>query len=89
MPGAVNPPKTEYTYDARDNVLTVKDPEGNTTEYHVQRLNLPLTVKDPRGTYTINTYDAKGNLTATRIAKTLIGPALSETSSSIAQTGTC
>ena len=74
-----NAPKTEYTYDPHNNVLTVRNPEGNVTETTYNALDQPLTVKDPRGTYTINTYDNKGNLTSTRVAKTLTGPALIET----------
>ena len=78
-PGVTNAPKTEYTYDPHNNVLTVRNPEGNVTETTYNALDQPLTVKDPRGTYTINTYDNKGNLTSTRVAKTLTGPALIET----------
>ena len=78
-PGTVNPPTTTYTYDGADNVLSVTDPENNRTEYTYNTRKQVLTVKDPRGHFTTNVYDAKGNLTSTKVSATLGGPALTET----------
>jgi RHS repeat-associated protein len=77
-PGTPNPPTTTYTYDGADNVLSVTDPENNRSEYTYNARKQVLTVKDPRGHFTTNVYDAKGNLTSTRVSATLGGPALSQ-----------
>lgn len=78
-PGTANPPKTTYTYDASDNVLTVTDPEDHTTTYTYNARRQVLTSTDARGAVTTNVYDAKGNLTSTKVSATAGGPALTET----------
>jgi RHS repeat-associated protein len=79
-PGTPNPPTTTYTYDAADNVLSVTDPENHRTEYTYNPRRQVLTSKDARGAVTTNVYDAKGNLTSTKVSATAGGPALTETS---------
>jgi RHS repeat-associated protein len=54
---------TGYQYDASGNVTRVTLPSGNTIESsHFNAFAQPGKVKDARGNYTINKYDAKGNL---------------------------
>jgi RHS repeat-associated protein len=67
-PGTLDPPKSLFTYDARDNLLTSKDPEGNLTTVTYNSRNQVLTTLDPRGNLTTNVYDANGNLLEVRDA---------------------
>ncbi len=54
----------QYTYDSEDNILTVKDADGNATTLTYDLLNRPKTVKEPGKTaYTEYFYDALGNRT--------------------------
>ncbi len=81
-PGVPNPPKTTYFYDAQDDLRSVTDPENNTTEYTYNVRKQIVLMKDPRGTYTLNAYDAKGNLFSTKTSTSPTGsPVLSEVSS--------
>jgi len=70
-PGALGPTceetsrRTLYTYDLRDNLTSVTDPQNNRTEYTYNTRRQVLTTKDPLGKVTENRYDAKGNLELT------------------------
>ncbi|HET7293056.1 MAG TPA: Calx-beta domain-containing protein, partial [Vicinamibacteria bacterium] len=82
-PSNPSPALSLYTYDAADNLLTARDPEGNTTEYTYNTRQQVLTTKDARGRLTVNAYDAKGNLLTTKSGgASATGPFLSETTSS-------
>ena len=61
-------PTTVYTYDASDNVLTLRDPLRNLTIYTYNDKRQILTTTDARGGVTTNNYDALGNLLSTRDA---------------------
>jgi RHS repeat-associated protein len=52
------------TYDSNGNVLTHKDPLGDTTTNTYNSFNQLLTTTDPLGVTTTMTYDGKGNLTS-------------------------
>lgn len=81
-PGVTNAPKTEYFYDAQDDLRSVTDPENNVTEYTYNARKQVVLMKDPRGTYTLNAYDAKGNLFSTKTSTSPTGsPVLSEITS--------
>ncbi len=67
-PGTLDPPTSLFTYDARDNLLTSRDPAGNLTTYTYNPRNQVLTKRDPNGNVTTNLYDAKGNRLETRDA---------------------
>jgi RHS repeat-associated protein len=67
-PGVVDPPRSLFTYDSRDNLLTSRDPAGNLTIYTYNARNQVLTKKDPNGNLTTNVYDANGNLLETHDA---------------------
>jgi len=53
---------TEYTYDAQNNLLSEKDPNGHVTNYTYGNLNRLLTTTDPLKRTTTNAYDNRGNL---------------------------
>ena len=52
---------TEYTYDARDNLRTVKDPDNLTTTYDYDGLNDLTGLHSPDTGTTAYTYDLAGN----------------------------
>ncbi|MEO8034319.1 MAG: DUF6531 domain-containing protein, partial [Acidobacteriota bacterium] len=64
-PSNSTPPKSAWTYDTRDNVLSQEDALSNKTEYTYNARNQMLTTKDARGKTTTNAYDTRGNLTST------------------------
>jgi RHS repeat-associated protein len=79
-PGDVDPPTTTYVYDANDNLTKITDPAGNVTEHTYNSRRQVLTTKDPRSLFTVNAYDANGNLLSTKSGGTTAsGPFLSET----------
>jgi RHS repeat-associated protein len=66
------PQSTEaYTYDPFDNRLTLKDGNGNLTEYKYNNLGWQVTVTDPLKNTTTYSYDPNGNKVATISAKKL------------------
>ena len=67
-PGTADPPKSLYTYDARDNLLTGRDPAGGLTTYTYNARDQVLTKRDPNGNVITNVYDSKGNLMEIRNA---------------------
>jgi RHS repeat-associated protein len=55
--------ETSYEYDALGNVTKIVNPSGSTIEFsHFTSFAQPGKVKDARGNYTLNKYDAQGNL---------------------------
>lgn len=52
---------TEYTYDANNNKLTTKDPNGNTTSFTYDSINRLTKVTLPGGSEKNTFYDARGN----------------------------
>lgn len=52
---------TTYTYDARDNLTTVTDPEGLVTTYTYDGLDNLIELESPDTGTTTYTYDAAGN----------------------------
>ena len=52
---------TEYTYDARDNLLSVKDPSFQTTTYSYDGFNSLVRVESPDTGRTTYAYDLSGN----------------------------
>ncbi len=56
--------KTAYVYDNNGNIISVTDPEGNTTYYEYEPIyNLLTKVTGPLGSITTYEYDSKGNVT--------------------------
>ena len=51
---------TGYTYDASGNMVSMTDPEGNTTRFTHDHMGNVLTRQDPRGNVWQYAYDAKG-----------------------------
>jgi RHS repeat-associated protein len=60
-----SPNPTLFVYDAKNNLLSQTDPEGNTTSFTYNSRNQVLKTKDALQNETENVYDAKGNLTKT------------------------
>jgi RHS repeat-associated protein len=56
---------TRYAYDVQDNLLSVTDPNGNTTTYAYDDFRRMQTQTSPVTGLTSYTYDEAGNLTAT------------------------
>ena len=52
-----------FAYDARDNILSQTDAEGNTTSFTYNVRDQIETTTDPKSQTTTNVYDAQGNLT--------------------------
>jgi RHS repeat-associated protein len=84
-PGTPNPPATLFAYENEglptetDNLAGITDPAGRETRFTYNARQQVLTVRDARGHFTVNTYDAKGNLLVTEARATEAGPALSRT----------
>ncbi len=55
--------ETSYSYDAKDNLVSLTDAEGNTTEFEYDANNRLTKEIRPGGEETSYTYDAAGNLT--------------------------
>ncbi|MFH1147689.1 MAG: FlgD immunoglobulin-like domain containing protein, partial [Pseudomonadota bacterium] len=56
---------TTFTYDEKGNVLSIRDPEGNTTEFlQYDAMGNALQVKDARNHTTLFNYDDMGRLTS-------------------------
>lgn len=55
---------TEYTYDARNNLRTIKDPDALTTTYTYSGLNVLTALDSPDTGHTDYTYDLAGNRTS-------------------------
>lgn len=55
---------TEYTYDTRDNLIKVKDPDLLSTSYTYDRLDNLIALDSPDTGHTSYTYDAAGNRTS-------------------------
>lgn len=53
----------EYGYDARDNVRTIKDPDGLTTTYTYDALGNRTGLASPDTGQTVATFDLAGNMT--------------------------
>jgi len=53
---------TGYAYDASGNMLSMTDPEGNTTRFTHDHMGNVLTRQDPRGNTWQYEYDVKGRL---------------------------
>jgi len=65
--GPVSNDTVEYTYDKLGNRLTMKDPDGKTTQYTYNALSRIITIADPQGKVTNYTYDILNNLTQTTL----------------------
>jgi len=50
-----------FTYDARGNVASSTDANGNTTTFEYDELNRPVSITDPLGNTTQYAYDEPGN----------------------------
>ena len=53
--------RTEYTYDANGNRLTIQDGNGNVTNFAYDALNRQTSERDPLGNTTATGYDPVGN----------------------------
>jgi len=62
--GATHDAATQYTYDARDNLRTVTDPDGLITTYTYDGLNNLTQLQSPDTGATTYGYDAAGNRTS-------------------------
>jgi YD repeat-containing protein len=60
---------TVYTYDAQDNILTITDANGNTTEYVRDSWGRAKTIINAKGDMSSYTYDYAGNVTSSIDAK--------------------
>lgn len=56
--------KIEYTFDAENNVTSIKDPKNQTTNYTYDALNRMINVTYANGTSKTFAYDAANNLTS-------------------------
>jgi YD repeat-containing protein len=63
---------TQYTYDSQGNVLSVTDPNGNTTHSVYDDANEKLFSVSPTGAVTGYTYNADGQVTSTRLYATAL-----------------
>ena len=59
--GATKDTTTQYTYDARDHLRSVTDPDGVVTGYTYDGLNNLTTLSSPDTGSSVYTYDAAGN----------------------------
>ncbi len=64
-PSNTDPATTFFTYDDRDNLTSMEDPEGNETTFAYNERDQVETTTDARGNPTTNVYDSNGNLEKT------------------------